>query len=199
MRWRVSTRSSPRARPRSPALQAEQHGHEKSIVGFDAQSNRTSDELARVQRRLDVVTTERHRADEEERATALRRDEAMAAIELHETQQRDAEARLGTVMGLLQSARGDAEALARNLTIARTEQAGTGRACLRARERRRPPRDRCGRPRGPDCRTPRRRRPHRGQARRTAPVDCRDRAAARRRRRLARSAQDAICATSMSA
>ena len=40
-------------------LQAEQHGHEKSIVGFDAQVNRTADELARVQRRLDVVSTER--------------------------------------------------------------------------------------------------------------------------------------------
>ena len=105
------------------ALQSEQHGHEKSIVGFEAQSSRTSDELARVQRRLDVVTTERHRADEEERATALRRDEAVAAIDLHESQQRDAEARLGTVMSLLQSARVDAEARLETLTIARTEQA----------------------------------------------------------------------------
>jgi len=105
------------------AFQAEQHGHEKAIVGFEAQANRTADELVRVQRRLDVVTTERRRADEEERATALRRDEAIAAIELHETQQRDAEARLGGVMGQLQSAREDAEARLQGVTAARTAEA----------------------------------------------------------------------------
>jgi chromosome segregation protein len=113
----------PSSEASAAALQAEQHGHEKAIVGFEAQANRTADELIRVERRLEVVTTERRRAGEEERATALRRDEAIAAIELHETQQRDAESRLGDVMGQLQSARDEAEARLQHVTAARTDQA----------------------------------------------------------------------------
>ncbi len=126
-------------RPTRPwrRCQAAQHDHEKAIVGFEAQTRRTSDELARVTRRLEVVTTERRRADEEERAAALRRDESIAAIDLHETQQRDAEARLGGVMSRLQAARDDAEARLRLVTEARTEQAALDRARRRARHRRR--------------------------------------------------------------
>jgi chromosome segregation protein len=105
------------------AAVAAQHEQEKAIVGADAQAARLADEASRLSRRLDVVNTERGRADEAERAAAARRDEAAAAILLHETQQRDAEGRLGGVLTSLQSAREAAEARMRLVTEARTAQA----------------------------------------------------------------------------
>jgi chromosome segregation protein len=112
----------PETSARAAALVAGEHGHEKSIVGFEAQAGRASDELARLTRRIEVVTTERGRADEEDRAATQRRDDAIAAIDLHELQQRDAEGRLGGVMARLQSSREDAETTLRRLTEIRTEQ-----------------------------------------------------------------------------
>jgi chromosome segregation protein len=105
------------------ALVAEQHGQEKAIVGFEAQVGRTADDLARLSRRLEVVATERTRADEEERTAEQRRLESAAAIALQESQQRDAEGRLGGVQERLQSSREHAEGKMRLVTEARTEQA----------------------------------------------------------------------------
>ncbi|HYN08107.1 MAG TPA: chromosome segregation protein SMC [Vicinamibacterales bacterium] len=105
------------------ALVAEQHGQEKAIVGLEAQVGRTSDDLGRLGRRLEVVATERSRADEEERTAEQRRQESAAAIALHESQQRDAEGRLDGVQARLQSSRGYAEGRMRLVTEARTEQA----------------------------------------------------------------------------
>jgi chromosome segregation protein len=105
------------------ALVGDQHTHEKAIVGFDAQVARASDDLARIARRLDVVNTERNRAEEEERTAEARREESATAIALQESQQRDAEGRLTGVQSRLQSARDYAEGKMRLVTGARTEQA----------------------------------------------------------------------------
>jgi len=111
------------ATTRLAAAVADQHAHEKAIVGFEAQAGRTSDELTRATRRLEVVTTERRRADEEASSTEQRREEAVAAIVLHDTQQRDAEERLGGVLTRLQAARDHGEGRMRLVSAARTGQA----------------------------------------------------------------------------
>ncbi len=105
------------------ALVADWHTLEKAIVGHDAQVNRTTDDVVRITRRLDVVSTERSRADGEARATEQRRDEASAAIAAHETEQREAEARLSDVLARLQAARAESESRMRLVTESRSEQA----------------------------------------------------------------------------
>jgi chromosome segregation protein len=102
--------------------QAAQHDHEKSIVGFQAQLNRAGDEVARVARRIELVSTERRRSEEEELAAERRRDEALLAITSHETGQVEAEQSLGAVLARLQSARADAESQMRRVSDARAEQ-----------------------------------------------------------------------------
>jgi chromosome segregation protein len=99
------------------------HGQEKDIVGLDAQTLRATEDLARLTRRLEVVVTEGRRAAEEQHTAEQRRDEAVLAITLHETEQRGSEDRMGDVLGRLQSSREEAEARMRLVTEARAEQA----------------------------------------------------------------------------
>ncbi|MFI5178305.1 MAG: chromosome segregation protein SMC [Vicinamibacterales bacterium] len=101
-----------------------QHQHEKAIVGHEAQVARGDEELARASRRLDVVRTERSRAEQEEQAAERRRDDATSAIAMHENAQRGAEGKLGDVVARLKSARDVAEAKTRDVTEARAAQAG---------------------------------------------------------------------------
>lgn len=103
------------------AKQAAQHDHEKAIVGFQAQVNRASDEVTRVARRIEVVSTERRRSEEEELAAERRRDEALLAITSHETGQVEAEQSLGSVLAKLQTTRGEAETQMRRVSDARAE------------------------------------------------------------------------------
>jgi chromosome segregation protein len=105
------------------AMGTEQHEHEKRLVALEAQATRAGDDRVRVTRRLEVVATERARAEEERTAAAARGDEAAAAIETHEAQQRDAQGSLDQVFARLQAARGEAEARLRLVTESRTEQA----------------------------------------------------------------------------
>jgi chromosome segregation protein len=105
------------------AMAAEQHEHEKRLVALEAQATRAADDRLRVSRRLEVVATERARAEDERAAAAARGDEAAAAIELHDAQQREAQAGLDQVSARLQAAREDAEARLRLVTESRTEQA----------------------------------------------------------------------------
>ncbi len=100
-----------------------QHGHEKEIVGFEAQVARNADEHSRVGRRFDVVTTEHQRAVEEHANTERRREEAIAAIASHQDQMRLAEDGLSEVLGRLQAAREASEAAMRQVSTMRTEQA----------------------------------------------------------------------------
>ena len=103
------------------AKQAAQHDHEKAIVGFQAQVNRAADEVTRVARRIEVVSTERRRSEEEELTAERRRDEALLAITSHETGQVEAEQSLGSVLAKLQTTRGEAETQMRRVSDARAE------------------------------------------------------------------------------
>ena len=101
-----------------------QHAREKEIVGLEAAEASASAELERLTRRIDVVSTERRRAEEEAAAADGRREDAVTAIARHEDQQREAEGRLGGVLERLQAAREAAEGRMRLVTQARTEEAG---------------------------------------------------------------------------
>jgi len=104
------------------ARRAAQHDQEKAIVGFEAQVRRAGDEVARVARRIEVVSTERRRSEEEELAAERRRDEALLAIVAHESGQAEAEQSLGAVLSRLQSTRSEAETQMRRVSDARAEQ-----------------------------------------------------------------------------
>jgi chromosome segregation protein len=99
------------------------HTHEKTIVGLDAESVRAEADLARLDQRLTVVTTERRQATEAEADAGQRRDEASRTIESHETEQRGAEGKLASVLASLQSAREAAETAMRAASEARADQA----------------------------------------------------------------------------
>ncbi len=103
------------------AKQAAQHDLDKAIVGFQAQVNRAADEVTRVARRIEVVSTERRRSEEEELAAERRRDDALLAITSHETGQVEAEHSLGSVLAKLQTARSEAETQMRRVSDARAE------------------------------------------------------------------------------
>jgi len=113
----------PAAEAALAGLVAAQHEHEKAIVGLESRVARAHEARERVGRRLEVVGTERGRATEEERAAEQRRDDSASAITRHETDQRDAESRLGGVAAELQAARELAEGRLRLVTDARTAQA----------------------------------------------------------------------------
>jgi chromosome segregation protein len=101
-----------------------EHEQEKGIVALEAASNRAGDEHVRAQRRLEVVAAERGRAVEEQAAAEGRREEASAAISVHQTQQQEAQASLDAVFMRLQSSREQAESRLRLVTESRTREAG---------------------------------------------------------------------------
>jgi chromosome segregation protein len=115
--------SVPAAETALAGLVAAQHEQEKAIVALESRVARARDERSRLGLRLDVVGTERRRATEEEQSAEQRRDDAGAAIARHETDQREAESRLGGVAAELQAAREVAEGRLRLVTGARTSQA----------------------------------------------------------------------------
>jgi chromosome segregation protein len=102
---------------------AAEHDHEKSIVGREGDTSRIGADVARLDQRRTVVSTERSQAVEAEQAAGRRREEAALAIELHETEQRGAEQTLGEVLATLQTAREVAETAMRSVSEARAEQA----------------------------------------------------------------------------
>jgi chromosome segregation protein len=106
------------------ALQTEQHEHEKSLVGFDAQLARSVDEAARLSRKADMIGLERRRAEEERNAADSRRQEAEeATVRLVETQ-RDADQRLADAQRRLSEARETVSGLAVRLAEAGAAHAG---------------------------------------------------------------------------
>jgi len=102
--------------------QTAQHDLEKAIVSHQAQFARATDEVTRVSRRIEIVTTERRRSEDEEQAAERRREEASMAIVAHESGQVEAEQSLGAVLSRLQNVRGDAEGQMRRVSDARAEQ-----------------------------------------------------------------------------
>ena len=95
------------------------HDLEKAIVSHQAQLDRAGDEVTRVTRRIELVSTERRRSEEDERAADERREAAVAAISAHETGQVQAEQSLSAVMARLLGARSDAELHIRRVSEAR--------------------------------------------------------------------------------
>jgi chromosome segregation protein len=107
------------------SMQAEQHEHEKALVGFDAQLARTADDVTRLARKADLIGLERRRAEEERGAADARRQEAEeATVRLVETQ-RDAEQRLAEAQRRLADARDAVSGFA-----ARLAEAGASHAAL---------------------------------------------------------------------
>ena len=87
------------------ALGAVLHGHEKAAIGSEVQVQRAGDDLERVARRLEMVASERRRADEERRAQTARQDEARETIARHEELQRGFDARVDEVQAAVAVAR----------------------------------------------------------------------------------------------
>jgi chromosome segregation protein len=106
------------------AMQAEQHEHEKALVGFDAQLARTVDESARLVRKADQIGLERRRAEEERGAADARRQEAEEATARLVETQREAEARLAEAQRRLTDARDAVSGLAVRLAEAGATHAG---------------------------------------------------------------------------
>ena len=104
-------------------LVADMHQQEKDLVALAARVRQAAEEQGRLSRRLEVVTTERARTEEEQRAAEGRRDEAAAAIEAHEAGQRQAEGNLDSVLARLQAARDAADACLRLVNDSRADQA----------------------------------------------------------------------------
>ena len=102
---------------------AAEHDHEKAIVGREGDTSRIGADVARLDQRRIVVSTERSQAAEAEQAAGRRREEAALAIEMRETEQRGAEQTLADVLATLQTAREVAEAAMRSVSEARAEQA----------------------------------------------------------------------------
>ncbi len=102
---------------------ADWHEREKGIVALEAQASRASDEHVRAQQRLEVVTAERGRAVDEQAAAEGRREEASAAITVHQSQQQTAQASLDAVFSRLQGGREQAESRLRFVTESRTREA----------------------------------------------------------------------------
>jgi len=105
-------------------LQAEQHEHEKALVGVDAQLARTADEAARHARKGEVIALERRRAEEEREAAEQRRTEAEENTVRVQQAQRDAEARLAEAQRRLADAREAVSVLAAGLAEASAVNAG---------------------------------------------------------------------------
>ena len=101
------------------ALTADQVAHEKSIVGFDLQLNRASDERDRVARRMELIENERRRAQEERGTLEAREAEARRSIEDLEVEQQSLSDELA-----------DAQ---RRLLDGRERQASVGRRAAEAR------------------------------------------------------------------
>ncbi len=91
------------------SLQAEQHRQEKAIVGYEAQLAKAEEDAARLARKLEIITFERRRAEEERASLEARRVEAEASSLLLQDQQKLAEERLAETQRGLSDAR---EALA---------------------------------------------------------------------------------------
>jgi chromosome segregation protein len=89
------------------SLGAVLHDHEKVAVGAEVQMQRAGEDLDRVARRLDLIASERRRAEEERQVQAARQDEARESIARHEQTQLELDASVDEELGLLSAARDD--------------------------------------------------------------------------------------------
>jgi chromosome segregation protein len=90
------------------SLGAVLHDHEKTAVGAEVQVRRADDDLDRVARRLELIASERQRAEDERRAQIARQDEARESIATHERTQVELDAAADEALGQLATARDEA-------------------------------------------------------------------------------------------
>jgi chromosome segregation protein len=107
------------------ALGAEQHRHEKAIVGLEAQMERVVEEDARLQQKQEQIARERRQAEEEREGIERREQEARASIERLGSDQRAADDRLTSAQRRLFEAREAALEVSR-----RAADAGASHAAL---------------------------------------------------------------------
>jgi chromosome segregation protein len=102
---------------------AELHELEKDIVGFEAQMARVLDEMTRLGRKGELLTSERRRANEEAARHDARRAEAQQSIAELEARQRELEAAFSAAQQRLSDARVRVESLAARVAEAKAAHA----------------------------------------------------------------------------
>ena len=100
------------------------HQHEKAIVGFDAQLGRAREEAVRLDRKGEMLTTERRRAEDEIARLEARQAEARQAIAEIESRQVGADERFAVAQRRLGDTRDRVEGLATHVAEAKAAHAG---------------------------------------------------------------------------
>jgi chromosome segregation protein len=93
------------------ALQDAEYVHEKAIFASEAQLARAAEEALRLDRKTDVISLERRRAQDERTRLETRRTEAEASITTFDAEQRQVQARLAETQQRLAEARDAVSAL----------------------------------------------------------------------------------------
>jgi len=105
-----------RAESAQTALQAEEHKHEKGLVGLEMQIGRVDDECVRLAEKQDVIDRERRKAAAEREGLDTNQAEAYESITRLETEQRAADDRLMSAQRRLLEARESVDALSERVT-----------------------------------------------------------------------------------
>ena len=100
------------------------HQHEKAMVGFDAQLGRAREEALRLDRKGEMLTTERRRAEDEIARLEARQAEARQAIAEIESRQVGADERFALAQRRLGDTRDRVEGLATHVAEAKAAHAG---------------------------------------------------------------------------
>ena len=94
------------------ALDAERHRQEKLLVGLELQASKSADEIDRLERKRELLETERRHALEEQAGLDARQVEAVASLERIEAEQHVADARFTEAQRSLFEARESVDGLA---------------------------------------------------------------------------------------
>ncbi len=100
------------------------HQHEKAMVGFDAQIGRAREESVRLDRKGELLTTERRRAEDEITRLDTRQAEALEAVAAIESKQAGADERFTAAQRQLANARDRVEGLSAHVAEAKATNAG---------------------------------------------------------------------------
>ncbi len=106
------------------SLVSNEHQQEKALVGIEAELQRAAEQAGRLAQRIQVVTTERRRAEEERAALEARQQEAHESIARLEDDQRVAQGRLAAAQQRLADARATVDAASARASEARVTHAG---------------------------------------------------------------------------
>ena len=115
-----------RANDRREALMADEHAHEKTLVGFEMQLGRLEDEHVRLTEKDALLASERRQATEERDGLEAKQAEARAAIARLEADQTSAEDRFMQAKGRLLEARESVDALGQRVTAAKATHVALG-------------------------------------------------------------------------